>query len=125
MSLVAWTVNLLGLAAIVWIIWYFWLSRTAGVTAQEADGVQQVAITVKGGYDPDTIVVKRGRPVRLAFTRRESSLCSETVILDKIGQSHPLPEGETVHVDFTPTEIGEIPFQCQMGMLRGKVVVTA
>jgi plastocyanin domain-containing protein len=125
MSLAAWIVNLLGLAAIAWIVWYFWLSHTKGVTAQEADGVQQVAITVKGGYDPDTIVVKRGRPVRLAFTRRESSLCSETVVLDAIGQSRHLPEGETVHVDFTPTETGDIPFQCQMGMLRGKVVVTA
>lgn len=125
MSLAAWTVNLLGLAAIAWIVWYFWLSRTKGVTAQEAGGVQQVAITVKGGYDPDRIVVKRGRPVRLAFTRRESSLCSETVVLDKLGQSHALPEGETVNVDFTPTETGEIPFQCQMGMLRGVIVVTA
>lgn len=125
MSFAAWTVNLLGLAAIAWIVGYFWLGRTKGVAAEEADGVQQVAITVKGGYDPDTIVVKRGRPVRLSFTRRESSLCSETVVLAKLGQSHPLPEGETVHVDFTPTETGEIPFQCQMGMLRGTIVVTA
>jgi plastocyanin domain-containing protein len=125
MSLAAWTVNLLALAAIAWIVWYFWLSRTKGVTAQEADGVQHVAITVKGGYDPDTIVVKRGHPVRLTFTRRESSMCSETVVLDKIGQSRTLPENEAVEVEFTPTEAGEIPFQCQMGMLRGVIVVTA
>jgi plastocyanin domain-containing protein len=34
-----------------------------------------------------------------------------------------LPEGETVVIEFTPNEIGDITFQCQMGMLRGKVVV--
>jgi plastocyanin domain-containing protein len=28
-----------------------------------------------------------------------------------------------VTIEFTPQEAGEIPFQCQMGMLRGKVVV--
>jgi plastocyanin domain-containing protein len=28
-----------------------------------------------------------------------------------------------VTIEFTPTEAGEIPFQCQMGMLRGKVIV--
>ena len=38
--------------------------------------------------------------------------------------------GRVVHVgnlklEFTPSAAGEIPFQCQMGMLRGKVVVTA
>jgi len=32
-------------------------------------------------------------------------------------------EGETVTIEFTPDQKGEIPFQCQMGMLRGKVVV--
>lgn len=125
MSLTAWIVNLVGLAAIAWIVWYFWLSRTKGVAASESGGVQQIAVTVKGGYDPDTIMVKRGRPVRLAFTRRESSLCSETVVFDKLGQSHSLPEGETVTVEFTPTETGEIPFQCQMGMLRGVIKVSA
>lgn len=61
--------------------------------------------------------------MRLQFTREESSMCSEMVVFDKIGKSAKLPEGETVNVEFTPAEAGEIPFQCQMGMLRGKVVV--
>lgn len=117
-------VNLTGLAAIAWIVWYFWLHRTEGVSAAVVGGLQQVDITVKGGYDPDTIVVKAGSPVRLNFTRKESSLCSEMVIFDAIGRSAKLPEGETVSIEFTPTEPGEIPFQCQMGMLRGKVIVT-
>ena len=116
-------VNGIGVALIIWIVWYFWLYRTEGVSVTEVAGVQEVPIVVKGGYDPDVIVVKRGKPVRLLFNRRESSMCSEMVVFDKIGKSAKLPEGETVAVEFTPQETGEIPFQCQMGMLRGKLIV--
>jgi len=45
------------------------------------------------------------------------------VIFDKIQKSAKLPEGETVTIEFTPEQRGEIPFQCQMGMLRGKIIV--
>jgi len=116
-------VNLAGLALIALVVWYFWLYRKGGVSAATVSGVQEIEIKVKGGYDPDAVVVKRGKPVRLLFRREESSLCSEMVVFDKIGRSARLPEGETVAIEFTPDQPGEIPFQCQMGMLRGKVVV--
>lgn len=116
-------VNVVGLALIGWIVWYFWLYRKEGVAATEVGGVQEIPITVKGGYTPDVVVVQRGKPVRLLFNRQESSLCSEMVVFDKINQSAKLPEGETVAIEFTPQEAGEIPFQCQMGMLRGKLIV--
>lgn len=116
-------INVAGLALIAWIAWYFWLYRKEGVQVAEVAGVQEVPITVKGGYTPDLIVVKQGKPVRLLFNRQESSMCSEMVVFDKIDQSAKLPEGETVAIEFTPEEAGEIPFQCQMGMLRGKVLV--
>jgi plastocyanin domain-containing protein len=116
-------VNVMGLAVIAFIVWYFWLYRREGLQVAEVEGVQEVQIKVKGGYDPDVIVVKKDKPVRLRFNRQESAMCSEMVVFDKIGQSAKLPEGETVTIDFTPHERGEIPFQCQMGMLRGKVIV--
>jgi plastocyanin domain-containing protein len=116
-------VNLVGLGLIAWIVWYFWLYRKEGVAVTEVGGVQQVNIIVKGGYDPDVIVVKKDKPVRLNFNRQESALCSEMVLFDKINESAMLPEGQTVTIEFTPQEAGEIPFQCQMGILRGKVVV--
>ena len=116
-------VNAVGLIAVVGIAWYFWFSEKPGVKLESRSGIQEVALTVKGGYNPDVIVVKKGVPVRLHFTRQESALCSEQVIFDKIDQSAKLPEGETVTIEFTPEEAGEIPFQCQMGMLRGKVIV--
>lgn len=119
-----WIVDAVGLGTIAWIVWYFWLSRKPVTSAAVIGGIQEIDVTVKGGYNPDTIVVKAGSPVRLNFTRLESSLCSETVIFDGIDRSAVLPEGETVSIEFTPTSTGDIPFQCQMGMLRGRVVVT-
>ncbi|MCB0016460.1 MAG: cupredoxin domain-containing protein [Anaerolineales bacterium] len=116
-------VNAIGLSLIALIVWYFWLYKKEGVKVADVGGIQEVKVNVKGGYDPDVIVVKQGKPVRLHFNRQESAMCSEMVIFDKIDQSAKLPEGETVTIEFTPQNKGEIPFQCQMGMLRGKVVV--
>ena len=112
-----------GVVAIAWIVWFFWLSRRRGVQVAESGGVQEVRVRVKGGCDPDLIVVKKGKPVRLHFTRQESALCSEMVIFDRIGRSAKLPQGETVTIEFVPDKRGEIPFQCQMGMIRGRVLV--
>ena len=123
MTTTQWIVNLLGLTAVGWIVWYFWLQTKAGVAASLVGDVQEIDITVKGGYEPDVIVVKAGVPVRLNFTRMESSMCSEVVSFDGRDRSATLPEGHTVPVEFTPDAPGEIPFQCQMGMLRGKIVV--
>ena len=58
-------VNLTGLALIILIVWYFWLYRREGVQVTEVGGVQDVQVRVKGGYDPDVIVVKQGKLVRL------------------------------------------------------------
>jgi len=123
MTITQMIVNGLGLALIALIIWYFWLYRREGVQIAVVGGVQEVQIKVKGGYDPDVIVVKQGKPVRLHFTRQESAMCSEMVLFDKLDRSAKLLEGETVTIEFTPQQRGEIPFQCQMGMLRGKVIV--
>jgi plastocyanin domain-containing protein len=101
MSGIQFIVNILGLAAIAWIVWYFWLHQKEGIQVEETEGVQEVAVTVKGGYNPDVIVVKKGELVRLHFLRQESSLCSEMVVFDKLGIFTQLPEGEQVVVEFT------------------------
>ena len=118
-------VDLVGLGLIALIVWYFWLSKPQGsLAAVGAGGVQEAFIVVKGGYSPDTIRVEAGQPVKLVFNRQEADPCSEKVVFDAFGVSADLPEGENVPVEFTPSEPGEYEFACQMGMLRGTVVVT-
>jgi len=117
-------VILSGILLTILIAWYFWFAPKAQTRAAVSEsGAQEVAITVKGGYTPDVIVVKAGRPVRLTFTRQESSACSEKVLFPDFNQNANLPEGEQVTLEFTPDKAGEYGFQCQMGMLRGKLIV--
>ncbi len=117
-------VNLIGVGLVGIIVWFFWLVKTKGVRAAvTSSGYQEQMVLVKGGYTPDVIVVERGKPVRLNFVRQESASCSEMVLLPAFNKSANLPEGETVAVEFLPKEPGEYEFQCQMGMLRGKVIV--
>jgi plastocyanin domain-containing protein len=117
-------VILAGIVLTILITWYFWFApKTQTRVAVSESGAQEVAITVKGGYTPDVIVVQKGRPVRLTFTRQESSACSEKVLFPDFNQSALLPEGEATMIEFTPDKAGEYGFQCQMGMLRGKLIV--
>lgn len=117
-------VILSGFVLTILIAWYFWFAPKAQTrVAVSASGAQEVAITVKGGYTPDVIVVQKNRPVRLTFTRQESSACSEKVLFPDFNQNALLPEGEQVTLEFTPDKEGEFGFQCQMGMLRGKLIV--
>jgi plastocyanin domain-containing protein len=117
-------VNLLGLALIAFIVWFFWLVKAKGMKAAlTSAGYQEQMVLVKGGYTPDVIVVQRGKPVRLNFVRQESASCSEMVLLPAFNKSAKLPEGETVAIEFLPAEAGEYEFACQMGMFRGKVIV--
>ena len=117
-------VDIVGLALIGFIVWFFWLVKAKGVRAATTTaGYQEQMVLVKGGYTPDVIVVERGKPVRLNFVRQESASCSEMVLLPGFGKSAKLPEGATVPVEFLPKERGEFEFACQMGMFRGRVIV--
>lgn len=113
-----------GLLAIAGIAWFFWGPRKGGYRAAvTSGGYQEAMVLVKGGYTPDVIVVQRGKPVRLSFRREETAACSEMVVLGDFGKSAKLPEGEIVPVEFLPEKPGEYEFACQMGMLRGKLIV--
>jgi plastocyanin domain-containing protein len=117
-------VTFVGFGIIGWIVWYFWLWKGEAVAAQSgAGGLQVVDVTVKGGYQPASIVAKAGRPVRLNFTRRESTPCGEEVVLPEFGKRAHLPEGRTVPVEVTPERPGEYEFTCGMNMYKGKLIV--
>jgi plastocyanin domain-containing protein len=99
---------------------------------EKAENGQSAAITAepikltisKRGYEPKSIEVKRGQPVKLAIFREDEENCGEEIVFPKLNIKKTLPVGEIVPVEFTPSESGEINFTCGMDMLRGKVVVS-
>ncbi len=57
------------------------------------------------------------------FLRQETASCSEMVLFPDFNKSARLPTGETVSVELVHEKPGEYDFQCQMGMLHGKLIV--
>jgi plastocyanin domain-containing protein len=81
-----------------------------------------VRIVVSGGYDPSVVRVRAGRPVRLEFDRRETSGCTEEVVLPDFGIRKFLPPFETTPIEVTPPHPGTYEFTCGMAMVRGKII---
>lgn len=114
-----------GTVLVALILWYFFGERKATTAEVAASGVQQIKVTVKGGYSPDVIVVKQGAPVRLDFYRDETASCSEQVVFADFGIARDLPAFKTTPIEFTPQAPGEFTFTCGMHMMRGKLIVEA
>jgi plastocyanin domain-containing protein len=113
-----------GAALIALVLWFFFLRERERERARSDDaGVQRIKVTVKGGYSPDVIVLKRGVPAELEFYRDEASSCSEEVVFPDFGVGRRLPAFETTRIRLTPERAGEFTFTCGMSMMRGKLVV--
>lgn len=111
------------MAAIGWVIWYFFFAEQQAATASATEGGRQdVTIIVRGGYEPATIRVKAGVPVRLVFDRQETSGCSEEVVFPDFGMRKYLPANERTTLELTPPRPGAYEFTCGMSMLRGKLI---
>jgi len=107
----------------VLVLWYFFGTRERVSAALGSGGVQEIKVTVKGGYSPDVIVVKQGVPVKLDFYRDETATCSEEVVFGDFGIARPLPAFKTTSIEFVPDKAGEFTFACGMNMMRGKLIV--
>lgn len=105
------------------VLWYFFGPKERTQATVGGSGVQQITVTVKGGYSPDVIVVKEGVPVRLDFYRDETASCSEQVVFGDFGIARDLPAYQSTAIEFTPNKAGEFTFACGMNMMRGKLIV--
>ena len=112
-----------GVLLIAFVLWFFFGQRQAVAATAGESGVQEIRVTVKGGYVPDVIVVKQGKPVRLDFYRDETASCSERVVFGDFGIARDLPAFQATPIEFTPQAQGEFTFTCGMNMMRGKLIV--
>ena len=84
---------------------------------------QEVRMTQgRTGYSPNIFTIKKGQPVKWVINSATSLTCAAYLVVPKYGISKSLHTGENI-ITFTPTEVGEIPFSCSMGMYRGKFIV--
>lgn len=115
-----------GAALIAIIYWWFFRAGRRPVAADAGlGGIQEILVHVAGGYDPATIALVAGRPARLIFDRQETNPCSEEVVIPAFGIRKFLPPHERTPVEFTPATPGSFELSCGMGMLHGRLVVSA
>ncbi len=114
-----------GLTLIGLELWWFLFNKAKGQQAKSMQGIQELTITVDGGYEPATVVVKVGQLVRLNFLRRDPNSCLEKVLLPDFHIMRELPLNQVTAVEFTPDKPGRYSFTCGMNMFRGVVEVQA
>ena len=106
------------------LLWYYYPGRQPVTAVLSPDGFQQASVTIDGRYQPDTLRVEEGIPVRLRFIRNEDDPCSERVVFSAFGVDRRLPAFQETTVEFVPTKTGIFLFTCHMGMYRGRLMVT-
>lgn len=113
-----------GLGLSTWVAWYFWFSEKKAVIIQAAEGgIQEAVIKVKGGYTPDVLIFKAGKPIKLNFIREETAACTEEVIFSDFNKKATLTPYKTIPIELEIDKPGEYGFQCGMGMVKGKLIV--
>lgn len=86
-------------------------------------GVQQVAMTVGNyGYEPSSITIKAGVPVRWVVDGTLASGCTSVLTIPDLNITKSLVRGANV-IEFTAPERGTLAFMCSMGMVRGAFTV--
>jgi plastocyanin domain-containing protein len=112
-------INIIGLAVIGLIIWWFWLSTPKAQKVQK----NFIDVVVDGGtYTPSRIEVEAGRDVTLRFLRKDPSPCAEKVVFEELGVSADLPLNVAKEIVVTPSNVGTYSFTCQMHMYKGSLV---
>lgn len=75
------------------------------------------------GYSPNYIRVKKGLPVNLTLKTKNAFSCASAFRIPSLGISKNLAPNDTQLITFVPTQSGQIPFTCSMGMYRGIIEV--
>lgn len=89
------------------------------------NGVQVVRMTESArGYAPNKFTIRQGVPVKWIIEGQELFSCASSLVSSKIGVRKNLSLGQNI-IEFTPKEVGQIPFSCSMGMYRGAFTVVA
>lgn len=115
-------VNLSGLALIFIIASWFWFYKKTPKT-QKVSGT--IEIKVKDGvYQPANISAAVNQPITLRFIREDATPCAEFVVFSTLDINKQLPLNKPIDITLTLKKPGEYEFTCQMGMYRGKLMIS-
>ena len=81
-----------------------------------------LAVTANG-FEPSTIHLKAGQPVRLVVARTTARTCATAVGIRDLGIRRTLPLNKAVEIRFTPNGASSFHDACAMDMVAGGVLV--
>ncbi len=102
--------------------WFFFGPKGSTKTELHGD-VQEIGVTVKGGYSPSIIRVRQGVPLRMTFDRREGGECTSEVVFPDFRMRRTLPAFAKTTVELLPDRTGDFGFACGMNMVHGRLIV--
>ncbi len=108
---------------ILYLLWLWYTKNQTATSAKQEENVQVFNILVKGVYSPNVIKAKLGKLIRINFTRKESTDCSRYVNFPDFKIRKELPEGKETSLEIMPEKTGAFPFNCDMNMYQGKLIV--
>ncbi|HVC76511.1 MAG TPA: heavy metal translocating P-type ATPase [Candidatus Micrarchaeaceae archaeon] len=111
-----------GLALTGLLGWFFFGPKKAH-SATQVGKVQEVTVTVKGGYSPDLVRVRQGVPLRIVFDRQETGECTSRVVFPDFALNSSLSAYGKTTIELQPDRVGEFGFACGMNMIHGKLIV--
>lgn len=84
------------------------------------NGVQVIKMAVGDGYDPDTLTVKAGVPVRWEIDGTNAAGCIRSLVSRQLKIQTIINPGIN-KIEFTAPTPGKYAFSCSMGMYRGTI----
>ena len=103
-------------AVILAVVW----AGPLGVTAHEAVAAEARVISLKvtqKGFEPATVKVKKGEPLKLKVTRTTQRTCATELLIEGSSINVPLPLNQEVEIAYTPTKTGQIKYGCAMNKM--------
>jgi plastocyanin domain-containing protein len=102
----------------------FLILLSLGACANADPARVDIAIT-NHGFEPDRVVVQKGKPTTLVFKRTTDQTCATSVVVHT-GASDirkDLPLDQPVEIAATFEKSGDLGFACGMDMLMGVITV--
>ena len=77
---------------------------------------------LSAGFKPNKFTLRKGIPVKWAINAKELNECNKAIVVPQYELNIKLQPGLQV-IEFTPPEIGVVPWSCWMGMIPGTFIV--